>query len=234
MVLKALSRGTSRDGALETVRNAILNNLLKPGTQLKQSEIANQLGVSQSVVRESLSHLAEEGLVESVPFKGMFVRRLTTRDVEEIYQLRACLESLAARLALPHLRQSSRMGELKGLVARIAEAARAGDRDALIQSDLDFHRYIVKLSGNSRLLKTWESLLAQSRYLLTYLYAIELAGLGESLVDNAANHKDVMDSLESADISRINGTIEEHMHSAALRLMEHWEEISVGVEDARS
>ena len=229
MVLKTLSRGTSRDSALETVRDAILNNLLKPGSQLKQSEIAGQLGVSQSVVRESLSHLSEEGLVENVPFKGTFVRRLTARDVEEIYQLRGCLESLAARLALAYLDESSQMGKLRDLVARIGDAARARDLDALVRSDLDFHRCVVKLSGNSRLLKTWESLLAQSRYLLSNLYAIELATMAESMAGNAANHKDLLDSLESGDPSRINDAIEEHMHSAALRLMEHWEEVTVEV-----
>src|SRR3972149_2797126 len=106
------------------------------------------------------------------------------------------------------------MGKLRDLVARIGDAARARDLDALVRSDLDFHRCVVKLSGNSRLLKTWESLLAQSRYLLSNLYAIELATMAESMAGNAANHKDLLDSLESGDPSRINDAIEEHMHSA--------------------
>lgn len=212
-----LQRDTSLECAVEYIRNAILEGTYKPGTQLKQSEIASLLGVSQGPTREALIHLVAEGLVENIPFKGMFVRKLTEKDIEEIYQIRTALESLAIQIALPLLKQEEHLHKLEQLMEETIEAEKSGNYSYAVLLDLNFHRYIVELSGNSRLLNFWDSLLAQSRYVLRNLYETYPATGNDGL---AANHRLILDALRSKSYPEIQQVIVEHMNFAATKLIE--------------
>lgn len=228
MNMGVIERGTSLEGVLEVLRAAILDGRFPPGSQLKQSVIAEELGVSQGPVREALGRLSEEGLVESIPYRGMFVRKLTKKDVDEIYQLRTALETLAVKLALPKLRQGGNVRLLTELVEDAISAAHQGDEEAAVQADLIFHRTLVQLSGNSRLIKVWDSLLAQARFVLRKHYAVQnKAGL-ETL---ASNHLVVLNALkQDDDIGRIIKIIEEHLDIARVGLLENWQEV-IGAEE---
>ncbi|NMC81012.1 MAG: FCD domain-containing protein, partial [Chloroflexi bacterium] len=102
-----------------------------------------------------------------------------------------------------------------------------GDEEAAVQADLIFHRTLVQLSGNSRLIKVWDSLLAQARFVLRKHYAIQnKAGL-ETL---ASNHLVVLNVLkQDDDIDRIIKIIEEHLDIARVGLLENWQEV-IGAE----
>jgi DNA-binding GntR family transcriptional regulator len=153
MLIEVLQRDTSPEAVLELLRKRIIDGTFQPGMQLKQSIISSQLGVSVSPVREALIRLVEEGLVENPPYRGMFVRRLTPKDVVEIYQLRLALEFLAIQLDLPKFQIPENLEKAYQLVQHIHESERANDFEQATISDLNFHRYFVELSGNSRLLK---------------------------------------------------------------------------------
>lgn len=87
----------------EQLRKAILNGTLQRGDRLIQEEWAEKLNVSRMPIREALTQLQLEGLVEMVPNRGAVVTPITREDIEEIYQLRAFLEGLAAEMSLPYL-----------------------------------------------------------------------------------------------------------------------------------
>jgi DNA-binding GntR family transcriptional regulator len=91
-----------KDVAYSTIKEAILSFELEPGTPLVEHELAEQLGVSKTPVRDALQELEREGFVVRIPFKGTYVTHVTMTDMAEIFQLRAVLEGLAARLAAPH------------------------------------------------------------------------------------------------------------------------------------
>lgn len=217
-----IERGTSLESVLEVLRAAILDGKFLPGSQLKQSVIAEELGVSQGPVREALGRLSEEGLVESIPYRGMFVRKLAKRDVDEIYQLRGALETLAVKLALPKLQQIENIHLLEGLVEKAVAAAHHEDEEAAVQADLDFHRTLVQLSGNSRLLKVWDSLLAQARFVLRKRYGLHHKASIETL---ASNHRLVLNVLKQGDIDQIVAGIEEHLEMARVALLNNWQEV---------
>ena len=87
------------DWVYEEVREAIIDLRLQPGEPLREATIAEQLGVSKTPVREALTRLEQEGLVETTSFKGAVVSGYSAEDLQEIYELRELLEGAAARAA---------------------------------------------------------------------------------------------------------------------------------------
>lgn len=96
------SAPTLRELTLEKLRGAIAEGFYRPGDRLIERTLCDQLGVSRTVVREVLRHLETEGLVETVAHQGPIVARLDPEQVEEIYEIRALLESEAARACAVH------------------------------------------------------------------------------------------------------------------------------------
>ena len=87
------------DWVYEEVRQAIIDLRLQPGEPLREATMAEQLGVSKTPVREALTRLEQEGLVETTSFKGAVVSGYSPQDLQEIYELRELLEGAAARAA---------------------------------------------------------------------------------------------------------------------------------------
>jgi DNA-binding GntR family transcriptional regulator len=211
-----LQRDTSLEMTAEFLRNQILNGVYKPGMQLKQSIIASQLGVSQGPTREALIQLEGEGLIEKIPYRGMFVRILREKDVEEIYQLRGALEILAIRVCLEKLTQEENLDKLESMYHEIIQAEESGDYNRVVQADLGFHRFLVEMSCNKRLLDIWDSLLAQCRYLLRRLYEVQNSQRGESL---AKNHDLILDAIRTGNFEHITKVMLEHMDFAQVEFI---------------
>ena len=145
-----------RESRVETayaaVRQRILDNLYPPGHQALESELAAELGISRTPVREALIRLANEGLVEVVPRHGMRVLPVSATDMAEIYIVLTALESAAADL-LARRRPSD--AELKPLVEAthaMTRALKADDLDAWADADERFHQRLVELAGNRTLI----------------------------------------------------------------------------------
>ena len=86
---------TLKANVTEMLRQFIIDGTLAPGTEFNQAQIAEQLGVSRGPIREALGQLEQEGLLQSVPYKGVIVTPLTRKYVEELYSVRTALELLA-------------------------------------------------------------------------------------------------------------------------------------------
>ncbi len=129
------------------VRLGITSRSLPPGAYLHESELAAELGVSRTPVREALHRLAQEGMVDLQPRRGAFVKKWTPQEIYEILVMREVLEGLAARLAARHLSDA----EIDAL-----EDCHADYRRGLIdysQADERFHQAIIDASRNARLTK---------------------------------------------------------------------------------
>lgn len=157
---------TLRDEVADKLRTAIATGKLKPGEHLKETDIAAQMSVSRSPVREAFRQLEEEGLIVSIPNQGSFVQAFDEEDVEEIFTLRATLENLACELILKDNKlQPEDLERLEHYVEQQRQAIEARDFDRLTQLDMDFHEFICKKSDSRRLLKMWRSLRAQVQVL---------------------------------------------------------------------
>lgn len=144
-------RGSRVGAAYEAIRQRILDNVYPPGHRALEGEIAEELGISRTPVREALIRLANEGLVEVVPRHGMRVLPVSPTDMAEIYAVLTALESVAADL-LARRRPSD--AELKPLVEAtrdMTRALKADDLDAWAAADERFHQGLVELAGNRAL-----------------------------------------------------------------------------------
>ncbi len=144
-----LSRSASA-AASEVIREAIIDGRLAPGQRLKEEELARELGMSRTPVREALLLLQSEGLVESIPRRGATVRSYAADDLDDMYQLRAVLEGYAARRAATRISRDD-IARLEESCARFDRLrAEDGLRD-LVKENLLFHNVILDAAGSDRL-----------------------------------------------------------------------------------
>lgn len=156
--LRPLDDGTIRRRAAQMLTEHIVRGNFAPGERLTEQKLAKALNVSRGPLREAIRELAEIGLLVSVPYKGLYVRSVTRKDLEELYSLRTALESFAfercwekrTEEAILDLRQRS--DELKATIDADSDGRRA------IEQELHLHSWCFELSQHSLLMKSWQSM----------------------------------------------------------------------------
>ena len=142
-VVKALSEG-------------ILTGKYRPGDRLNESQIARELSISRIPVREALSQLQEQGMVQNRERRGMFVTQMGPQEVEQMFGLRMLLEGEVVRLARTHMTLDVQQ-ELEAIMAKME--AWEGDLLESAALDLQFHRTLSRASGNPYLERALNTLL---------------------------------------------------------------------------
>lgn len=163
------------DLAYSKLRYAISEGQITAGTRLVELELCKTLKVGRTPIHDALLRLAGDGLVESVPGAGFFVRHLTLEDIVMSYEIRIALESLAIRIAGQHGFSDMKLMELERQCNLMDEATRAGDIRAVAQADFHFHQLIIALAGSPQLenairsshlqFLTWSRSMDAGRYL---------------------------------------------------------------------
>ncbi|MEV1017212.1 GntR family transcriptional regulator [Micromonospora sp. NPDC049801] len=148
------------DLAVARLTREILSGRSDPGERLVEEQLTRRLGISRAPLREALRLLAQQGLVEHVPRRGVRVATLSDRDVRELYELRDVLERFAVRAGIPVGRESDLAG-LRATLDEMREATRAGDRMAVAESHRAFHVALVALAGNRQLSAVYGSILVK-------------------------------------------------------------------------
>jgi DNA-binding GntR family transcriptional regulator len=134
----------------DALRERILSNDIAPGTRLVMRDVANQYRASDIPVREALRMLERDGLVETAPYRGARVTKLTAKEVEETYFIRSHLESIATGLAAERITDAE-LAQLNRLMSEMSAAVDAGDGPTFSDLNLEFHRMIVASCGNDML-----------------------------------------------------------------------------------
>ncbi len=137
-------------GIRDALEDAILTGVHEAGSRLDEQELARCFGVSRTPVREALAQLASTALVDLVPNRGAFVRRVSIRDVVQMFEVMAELEAMAGRLAARRAGPEA-ISRLAACHARCEAAAEAGDPDAYNHENSLFHGAIYEASGNDYL-----------------------------------------------------------------------------------
>src|ERR1051325_2445131 len=145
------SHKTLRDWVFECLRTSIVSGDLAPGQRIVEADLAKQLEVSKSPVREAILQLKQDGLVIDAPKgRGVVVAPLKPSDVREIYAVREALETLSARTIAENPRPD-RVSALQSIVDRMRQALAEDDVRRLFELDVDFHTALCAGTGNRRL-----------------------------------------------------------------------------------
>lgn len=148
------------------IREAILKGELKPGQRLKQSDLADAMGVSRMPIREALQKLEAEGLIKLEPHKGAVVKSIEVSDIEEIYALRTELEKMAVYQSVEHLTDEDH----QQLTTLVEQMEASEDVDEFIRYNIEFHRLLMKRSSwerlNSFISTLWNGLPQQTPHIL--------------------------------------------------------------------
>jgi DNA-binding GntR family transcriptional regulator len=186
-----IARESLADRVRQVLIDRIFDGAYPPGTRLIEMQIARELNISQTPVREALSALEAARIVETQPYRGTRVRRIGDGERREARQVRAVLEELAARLGAASLRE--RLRELRAEADAALAAARQHDVARYLQHNVRFHRMIIEAADNAVLLRTWESLG------FSVGARVRAARTSVDMIAVAKEHRQIIDALARGD-----------------------------------
>ena len=158
------------DSVYMELRGKILSRELKPAQRLLEVKIANEMGVSRTPVREALRRLANEGLVKIVPNSGARVASPSSHEMDNSYSVRGYLENMSVELACRTGMDKRTLERLDGLVRDGDAAYDAGDVDAFLAANNDFHRVIAE-AGKNYVLSEYVDNIIQRTNVYIYFYS---------------------------------------------------------------
>jgi len=159
-------KSTLNQQTYETLLNMLFSGDLPMGTQLDERELSQKLGVSRTPLREAITTLAREGLVQYAPYNGNFVKEWDVKQVEDLYIVRRALEVLAIQLAIPKLSNED-IDKIHAIVSKAGRALDENDLLAFAKFDSQFHEFIVQKTGNETLIDSLKRLSLQIQMIRT-------------------------------------------------------------------
>lgn len=197
----------------QEIERVILGGEFAPGDRINEKEIALRFGTSRGPVREALRALESSGLVEQVPNRGFFVRRLSTIQAGDVYDVRAALFGLAGKLLAERITDEG-IAKLRTFIADMDAAVTADDFARYVQLNFAFHEFIVIGTGNAALAQQYLTLIKQLR-----LYRARSLMLGDSMHASHAEHHIMVDAIAARDPARAYAAHVHHVETAKQRLM---------------
>ena len=178
--------------------------------KLDERRLAEELGVSRTPIREALSRLEQEGLVETIPRKGTFVARKSKEEILEMISVWAALESMAARLAT-RVASDAEIGELRELFVTFESEERPQARiDEYSDTNIRFHQKIISLSKSALLKQMTDSLFVHMRAIRAQTIT-ERDRADRSIID----HLHIIEAIEARDTELAERLVREHSFGLA-------------------
>lgn len=199
--------GNTSASVAEVIRGAIVDGRLAPGARLKEEEIARELGMSRTPIREALLVLQAEGLVDAAPNRGATVRKHDAADLDDMYRIRALLEGYAARSAAERVSDAT-VRELEASCERF-EALPEGDVYAIVQENLVFHNTVLEAAGSPRLAQLVRNVIELPLVYKSYIWYSP-----EQRQISAHYHRQITRALEKRDGERAELVMKEHVFEA--------------------
>ncbi|KNB53384.1 GntR family transcriptional regulator [Streptomyces caatingaensis] len=202
---RAPTRYSVRGQVLDALRKALLDGELIPGKVYSGPVLAERFGVSATPVREAMQQLVLEGAVEAVPNRGFRVTSRSARDLAELAEVRALLE-VPVVLRLARTVPAARWRDLLPSAEAAAEVARRGDRAAYAEADRAFHRALLGLGGNRRLVAVADELHRRAQWPAPGGPSSPTA----ALVADAAEHVALLEALAARDLRGAEAILRTH------------------------
>jgi DNA-binding GntR family transcriptional regulator len=205
-VLDLIQPISKKDQVVAAIKEAILSGTIRPGDQIVESKIAQQLGAGIPLVREALIDLEYQGYVQKTPYKGTSVTKLNSKDIEKIFRLRVELEPVAIEWAKEHMTEAD-IAEFRAMIEKMERAAKELDLNQFYENDLAFHRKLWALSDNQYLADALERIVAP----LFAFFVMKTTRQRESYIDSAAFHAKIVDALPKMNATGLRNLMRESL-----------------------
>ena len=198
----------------EFLTSAILEGRLENGQRLVENELQRKFGISRAPIRESFRILEKNGLVVIIPRKGTYVRKITQKDIEENFPIRAYLEGLAARLATSNIE----LKDVKGMelaLSRMTEEVKNNNFKSYFKHHNEYHEIFINASRNDTLIEIVENLRRQAVWFrFSYLWH------QENFEYAIRVHREILDLFIKKDAERVETLVKEHILIALDRFLQ--------------
>lgn len=194
-----------REIVYEELKRQIMVGEIAPGTRMMEVELADEMGVSRTPVREAIRKLEKEGLVTIEPRRGAYASDISAKDMVDILEVRQDLEGMAAGIAAQKITEEGRI-ELEKIARGYKESVDKGDIEEIIKYDEAFHKYIVGLSGNKTLIKM-VSQVQELALRFRYIYYEDFS----RFKNQPSEHQIIVDAIVNGDASGARKSAEEHL-----------------------
>lgn len=199
-----------REVVFETLREAIISGQLSPGERMMEVQLAEEMGVSRTPVREAIRKLELEGFVVMIPRKGAYVAGISYKDIADVFEIRAALESLAAGLAAERITEE----ELEDLERTLLQVSSA-DTTNIVERDTDFHDIIYQASRNTRLIQIINNLREQIQRFRTT--SLAFPGRMKEAIEE---HKKMTEAIAERNVQLAQNLALEHIENAENSMLE--------------
>jgi len=218
---KELTHKPLKEEIYDALHRQIIAGKYGPGDWLRQEDIATLMGVSMTPVREALDLLVSTGLAERVPYRGVRVREMSTKDIADAYGLRLILEALTAREAALHI-TAEQISSLEKIMAEMKKRVKLNEMPQERQLSREFHALIAEASGNDLLTKLY-AVVANAfpdwlLYEAVYRKPELLAG---SVAQTYEEHTAIMDALKKGEADKAAQKSIEHVLDSGRWLEEY-------------
>ncbi len=190
--------------AADALRHAIIEGTIPAGARITEGELAEQMNLSRATIRSALNALAAEGLTTLKRYAGWSVIKLSGQDIRELYTMRSALERLAARLVAEQIDADKEIA-INDALDCLRQEAQGGEWVRIADADFSFHKKIVDLSGNARLMAQYGMLDAQIR-----MYIRAFSGMFTNFDEIMAPHEAIAAAIISGDKLRAGQLSEDH------------------------
>ena len=202
-----------REVVCEALRDAIRRGILEPGERLMEVQVADELGISRTPVREAIRKLEQEGYVIMMPRRGTYVADVSESDVKEIFEIRSALEALATGLAARRI-EPDELKMLEGYLTEIEGYIKANDIEKIVETDIKFHGLLYQVSRNERLVAIVSNLKEQ----LARFRTLSMSYPGR-LQETLEEHSEMVEAIANGDVSAARDAAEHHMERAEKTLL---------------
>jgi len=230
-MLEQVATETLQEKVYRTIKDSIIRNDLLPGQRLSIDELARDLGVSPTPVREALTRLSADGLVERARNKTALVAKITVEDVHQVYEVRRLLEPYAASLAAKELpsdynleerlyRVKQEAEEIQGILTATSTSLTSSQYETYLGIDLQLQEVILETLGNTLLGKVLSSVGNHSMRIRSFAEASAGPSRGEVLHNINGEHLMIIEALLGRDPERSQEVVKQHLDNAEERTLQ--------------
>ena len=216
--IKIQERRPLREMAYERLKKRIQRGELKANARLIEQDVAAELRLSRTPVREAISKLEQEGLVDKIPQRGAVVRGITEKEIDEVFGLRMVLESYAASLATERIDEEI-LQQLDVLLDKQHKTLEQGNVNRYIQLNTQFHDLIYRASRSDKLYQMINNL---RDYF--YKYRVLILKMGGMPSISLQDHKKMVQAMRRRDAHKVEELVKEHVLRGRERILREIEE----------